>query len=377
MKIFDTVRIALILSLISLVACGGGGTNDGGTITTPTAPAFLSIANMTLPTAVQGAAYSAKLTPLHGIAPFTWKVDTFSVNGLPAGMTLDATTGTISGTPTANGSYEITFDVTDSSSPAQSSTKAVAFTVNLPFFFSVSSYTGEQEYQTVTSVLIYSGGVPPYTVSLVQGSLPPGVRLGAADLVGVPQALGSYTFSVEVQDSYSPPETSTQSVTVNVAPPPLQLSYALNGARMFVNKPFSGNFIASGGTPPYTYKISSGTLPSGVSLSDPATGLVSGTPSVAGNYSFTAAVTDATSTTVYAYPSVTVAPTVGRNDSPSNATRIGNGNVNASISPLLDPTGTIAPDTDYYKLLAAAGSTVHGVDHCQTRQSKQSSGHCD
>jgi hypothetical protein len=91
-------------------------------------------------------------------------------------------------------------------------------------------------------------------------------------------------------------------------------------------------------------------------------GRVTGTPTTTGSYSFSIAVTDASATpnTVSTMRTLNVAPAaLGRNDSLVNATPIGNGSIQASISPPLDSTGTLAPDTDYYKLIASAGSTVH------------------
>ena len=71
------------------------------------------------------------------------------------------------------------------------------------------------------------------------------------------------------------------SITVN--PPTLP-----NGA---LGNPYSQTVSASGGSTPYTFSISSGSLPSGLILS-PATGLISGTPSVAGTFTFTVTATD-------------------------------------------------------------------------------------
>jgi len=60
-------------------------------------------------------------------------------------------------------------------------------------------------------------------------------------------------------------------------------------------QPYVSSLVAVGGTPPYTFSISAGSLPPGLTL-DPATGSISGTPS-AGSYSYTARVTDSTSAT--------------------------------------------------------------------------------
>jgi hypothetical protein len=75
-----------------------------------------------------------------------------------------------------------------------------------------------------------------------------------------------------------------------------------------LNIPYSDTLVASGGTLPYTWSISSGTLPPGLSLNS-GTGVISGTPTVIGTFSFTAQVTDSSNplqTITNAY-SITVA----------------------------------------------------------------------
>ncbi|HTV72556.1 MAG TPA: fibronectin type III domain-containing protein [Candidatus Acidoferrales bacterium] len=83
-----------------------------------------------------------------------------------------------------------------------------------------------------------------------------------------------------------------------------------------VNTAYSQTITASGGTAPYTYTLSAGALPNGMSLS--SSGTLSGTPTVAGSYDFTVKTTDSTSATATrTYSTFTVnatvpsAPTIG------------------------------------------------------------------
>ena len=103
--------IATILSIIALglglVSCSGGGGGGGGSST----PAF-AISTTAADYGVVGKPYTSTLAATGGTAPFTWTVFISSV--LPSGLLLNGATGVVSGTPTAVGSFNVTFTVTDS-----------------------------------------------------------------------------------------------------------------------------------------------------------------------------------------------------------------------------------------------------------------------
>jgi Putative Ig domain len=350
------------------VCCGGGGGNSGGESTTPPAPVttpvmFINISS--LPAAVQGAAYSAAVTATYGTAPFTWSVDSSSASPLPAGLTIDPGTGIVSGTPTISGNFTITFKVVDSSSTPQTSKQNVTLLIDNQFTLTAYPNNSLVEYQAANTYMVYiSGGVPPYTASIVQGSLPPGLTLDPnnAWFMGAPNALGTYSVVIAVHDSYSPQESQQVPVTFTIRVPPLQIGSAIGQTNLILNKPYTGHFYATGGTPPYSFQVGVNTLPPGLILSDPVNGIVTGTPTVSGSYTFAMIVTDsspAPNNYQTVYFTATVAPALGRNDTPATATPITNGTIKASISPALDSTGTFAADTDYYKVVATAGSTVH------------------
>jgi hypothetical protein len=98
-------------------------------LTLTVAPPALSITSSTLVTGTTNTAYTATLTATGGAAPYTysWSI---SSGKLPAGLTLSASTGVISGTPTADGTSNFTVNVTDSSSPAQTASAAVSITID-------------------------------------------------------------------------------------------------------------------------------------------------------------------------------------------------------------------------------------------------------
>jgi hypothetical protein len=90
----------------------------------------LAVTTSSLPLAQVGVAYSATLAASGGTAPYTW---TIASGSLPAGLSLNASTGVISGTPTTKqGSASIVFTVTDSATPtpATANSSGLTFTVN-------------------------------------------------------------------------------------------------------------------------------------------------------------------------------------------------------------------------------------------------------
>lgn len=100
----------------------------GGTITgfaTLTVPAMVAT-TASLPDGVVGATYSQTLTEQNGLAPFTWSVASGS---LPAGLSLDASTGAITGTPTQPGISSFTVQVTDAESVPATASASLSITV--------------------------------------------------------------------------------------------------------------------------------------------------------------------------------------------------------------------------------------------------------
>jgi len=96
-------------------------------VVAPATVSPLSITTTSLSGGTVGSAYSAALAATGGTTPYTWSVSTGT---LPAGLTLDPTTGAITGTPTAAGTVDFTVSATDSSSPAMTANQALSIVVS-------------------------------------------------------------------------------------------------------------------------------------------------------------------------------------------------------------------------------------------------------
>ena len=149
--------------------------------------------------------------------------------------------------------------------------------------------------------LTVTGGTSPFTWSVSSGSLPAGISLGAGGtLGGTPAAAGTSSFTVAVTDANGRSATETTSITVSAG---VSTTFPAPPAAV-VGTAYTDTLTAAGGTTPYTWSVSAGTLPAGISLR--ADGTLSGTPAAAGTSGFTVTVTDAQSNTAAFATSITV-----------------------------------------------------------------------
>jgi hypothetical protein len=141
-----------------------------------------------------------------------------------------------------------------------------------------------------STTLTSTGGKGPFTWALASGTLPPGITLSAGGVIsGTPNTLGSTTFKVSVTDSQTPTAAvDVASKTIQVNPTLSITTSSLTAGAIGV--PYSASLAASGGVAPYTWSITSGSLPAGLTLS--SSGAISGTPSNQETQSFTVQVSD-------------------------------------------------------------------------------------
>jgi len=207
----------------------------------------VSITTTSLPAGNYGSAYSATVNASGGVAPFTW---TISAGSLTAGLNLGSSNTnsvTISGTPTIQANSAFTIKVTDSIGGTATQPLTIAIGAPLPLSVTTTglpSATLNAAYPATT--LQAAGGVPPYSWSLLNGSLPPGLSLSTGGIIsGTPTQSGLFGFTVFVSDSQNPPSTANKALTISVG----DLS-ALNGNYAFEFNGFNstGNPVAIAGS---------------------------------------------------------------------------------------------------------------------------------
>ena len=262
---------------------------------------------------VVGVPYFASLTGTGGYGAGTY---TFSLASgtLPAGLTLSSA-GTVSGTPTTAGASTFTIQVTNTypgtSAPYPPVTGTQVFTVTIyPVLTITLPSTDPGAIGAAYSVtLTATGGAGPssYTWSLLAGTLPPGLTVSPAGVIGgTPTTAGTYVFTVQVTSQVPAvgPLTASQSYNIAIGTvPSLSIAGTLPGG--LVGTAYSGTVTGFGGytAGAYAFSLASGTLPAGLTLS--AGGTLSGTPAAAGSSTFTLQVTNTLSPATAAAPPIT------------------------------------------------------------------------
>lgn len=301
-----------------------------------------TISTASLAGATQGVNYAQVIGVSGGSSPYTFSLA--SGSALPDGLTLNSSNGTITGTPTGTAASS-SFTISVSDSIGGYTSKGLSITVNPatpPTWVTTTLPTGTVN-TSYTTYLIAKNGLPSYLYTLASGALPSGLSLNTSigSISGTINASANpgasptpYAFSIQVTDSAA--HSSSQSFTLTVNPS-LFASLAFDTSvpllPVIVNANETRTLLARGGLPPYTYAISSGTLPTGLSL-NASTGVLSGTPTVTGLNTFTAWVRDQNSNTTT--QNYTLKVSTGLNIA---NTTLSSGVINAAYATTVSATG--------------------------------------
>jgi uncharacterized protein (TIGR03437 family) len=256
----------------------------------------LGVTTTALPNGTTGESYAVSIGAAGGTGSFS-----FSATGLPAGMLLTSY-GYLNGTVKTSGTYPVSISV---SSGGLSVTAILNLVIAPPGPLSISSALPNGTVKVLYSQpLGATGGVPPYTWSLISGAPPQGLSLSSSGIVsGTPGTAGSFTFGVQVTDTAGATATGAASIAIQAAPLTIT-TQSLPSGMMGVDYP-QQQLTAIGGVAPYTWALASGSsLPMEMGLA--SSGLVSGVPAVSGQFSVNVAVTDQASTQVGATLPLTI-----------------------------------------------------------------------
>ncbi len=241
--------------------------------------------------------YNATLAASGGSGNYSWSIIT---GNPPPGINFDPAMGELFGNPNTAGTFTFTVQVIDTQTPTLKASKQLSIGI-----MQITTPTRLPDANTCTAYSLQfalsDAPPPPFNWTVTDSELPPGFSLDARSgvLSGMPTTAGSFSFTIVVT---STPNKiyAIQGFSINVSSLCFLTTSLPDGD---LNSFYRQSLIASGGVPPYTFGIKSGNLPTGLSL-DTKSGLISGTPTAIGTYTFSLEVSDSLpccSTTIQSY----------------------------------------------------------------------------
>jgi large repetitive protein len=260
----------------------------------------ITLASLTNPTGE--ATYTQLASASGGQATYTYSLTSGT---LPTGLSLNTSTGGFTGTSTHSGTFAFTITATDGH--GYTGSQSYSLTPTAPTFtFAPTSLPTATVYAAYSQTLTASGGVSAYTYS-ESGTLPSGITLTAGGVLSGTDSAGSQagSYPITVTSTDGDGFSGSTSYTLVVNAPAITLSSLTNPTAETTD---TQSITATGGQSSYTYAKTSGTLPTGLSIS--TAGTFSGSPSAPSTFSFTITATDAHGYTgSQSYSLTPVAPT--------------------------------------------------------------------
>ncbi|MHB8242408.1 MAG: putative Ig domain-containing protein [Solirubrobacteraceae bacterium] len=210
---------------------------------------------------------------------------------LPNGVTFDPNTGKLSGTPTQEGVFPITFTAANGVAP--DAVQSFTLTVDAPPLITSADEATFVDHVAATFTVTATGTPAPTIVKW--GTLPPGMSFAGGVLSGTPTQTGTYELTFTASNGVG--ANSVQQFTLNVVG--LHIT-TTSLPPVTPGTPYSQQLTATGGVTPLRWKISAGSLPSGLHLSN--AGLLAGKVALkkyphGGSFPVTVTVTDSTKKT--------------------------------------------------------------------------------
>ena len=261
-----------------------GSATSANTVVKVIAPAPLTVSTPPAATAYVGVPIMIGHPEVHGGTlpndTFTWSL---ASGALPAGLTLNSATGTVSGTPTAAGAYAFSLTVSDNAAET-ATTGSIAVMVNASLPTRLVHVRAPLTFPQVNT----AAGTVAHPCTLT-GDLPPGLTLNAANCLisGTPTTLGTFSFMLSFNGQTG--ETLTFEVIPNLTiETPASVTTTV-GTGVTTAAPTLANVVGKA-----LFTLDSGTLPFGMAI-NPATGIISGIPKVAGVFTVVVKAMDSTS----------------------------------------------------------------------------------
>jgi hypothetical protein len=267
------------------VGCGGGGQS--------TPPISVSISQASAASLDQGQSANFAAAVANDVANkgVSWAVSGTNCTARACGTLSSQTTIGVTYTAPAAVSANLAVKITATSIADGTKTAFAAVTVVPPPTINPTSLPNGVVGNPYSATLQEAGGVAPYSWFVSSGSLPQGLSLNAdGTITGTPTVGGNFSFTVQIADSGSPQLTAGIDLNLTLAILPLSVSTtSLPDAA--VDNAYKQQVRATGGIPPYTWSLASGSLPSWAFLNS-STGTINGIPPATGSVSFMVKATD-------------------------------------------------------------------------------------